>query len=436
MSNHQFWLESSIKELSELIKDGTHGTHKDVARGVPLLSAKDIFNGKLSVPSDSRKISEQEYSQIHSNYQLEINDLLITLVGTIGRIVKIKSIEPKFTFQRSVGVIRFKKILDSKFAYYFLCSEYFQTELNKSINSSAQGGVYLGTLGKLKIFYPPLPQQQKIARILSTVDAVIEKTEAAIAKYKAIKAGMMHDLFTRGIDDNGQLRPTYEDSPECYKHTALGWIPKAWEISELITVAKDNQYSFTGGPFGSDLKSSDYTKRGVRIIQLQNIGDGCFLNAYKIYTSEEKADNLSSCNIFPNNIIIAKMADPVARACIMPMFDSRYLMASDGIRLEVNEKRFNVSFIKESINSPYFRSRAINLSTGTTRARIGLSALKSILIKHPLLSEQNSISQKIETIDKKIELEQITLKKYQKIKQGLMQDLLTGKVKVSIDTTH
>lgn len=317
---------------------------------------------------------------------------------------------------------------DLKWIYYNLLN----TDLSKLNEATGVPSVNSNALYRLQFKYFPLPQQQKITRILSSVDAVIEKTEAAIAKYKAIKTGMMHDLFTRGIADNGQLRPAYEDAPECYKQTGLGWIPKEWEINELITVATENAYSFTGGPFGSDLKSSDYTKSGVRIIQLQNIGDGIFLDTYKIYTSEEKANKLSSCNIFPNNIILAKMADPVARACIMPTIDSRYLMASDGIRLEVDEKKFNVSFVKESINSPYFRSRAIALSTGTTRARIGLSALKAILIKHPPLNEQNLIAKKIETIDKKTQIEQEALKKYQKLKQGLMQDLLTGKVTVSV----
>ncbi|MDZ7848133.1 MAG: restriction endonuclease subunit S [Owenweeksia sp.] len=94
---------------------------------------------------------------------------------------------------------------------------------------------------KLEFEFPPLPQQRKIARILSTCDAVIEKTEAAIAKYRALKQGLMHDLFTRGIDLNtGHLRPKYEEAPELYKparlsggESELGWIPKEWEVKNI-----------------------------------------------------------------------------------------------------------------------------------------------------------------------------------------------------------
>ena len=72
-------------------------------------------------------------------------------------------------------------------------------------------------------------------------------------------------------------------------------VPEGWRESTLKQIAdKNDHYSLTGGPFGSDLKNEEYTSKGVRIIQLQNIGDGCFLNSYKIFTSEEKADQLAS----------------------------------------------------------------------------------------------------------------------------------------------
>jgi type I restriction enzyme S subunit len=91
----------------------------------------------------------------------------------------------------------------------------------------------------LKVFYLHYPHSpnKKIAKILSTCDEVIEKTEAAIAKYKAIKQGMMHDLFTRGIDTaTGKIRPSYQEASELYKESALGMIPKEWEVKRLEDV--------------------------------------------------------------------------------------------------------------------------------------------------------------------------------------------------------
>ncbi len=77
---------------------------------------------------------------------------------------------------------------------------------------------------------PQPPQQRRIAEILSTLDETIEQTEALIAKYQQIKAGLMHDLFTRGVTPDGKLRPTRAEAPQLYKESPLGWIPKEWEL--------------------------------------------------------------------------------------------------------------------------------------------------------------------------------------------------------------
>ena len=125
-----------------------------------------------------------------------------------------------------------------------------------------------------------------------------------------------------------------------------------WIEKTLIDTAdKKVKWSFTGGPFGSNLMASDYAASGIRIIQLQNIGDGVFNDDNKVYTSIEKADELLSCNIYSGDIIISKMGDPVGRACIIPDSLHRCIMASDGIRLVVDEKKHSKYFIYSLINS-------------------------------------------------------------------------------------
>jgi len=203
-------------------------------------------------------------------------------------------------------------------------------------------------------------------------------------------------------------------------------MPSSWQKVPLNDIADpSDRYSLTGGPFGSDLKMSDYTTEGVRVIQLQNIGDGIFNNDYAIYTSNHKANLLRNCNIYPNEIIIAKMADPLARACIIPDVEDRYVMCSDGIRLKVDSSRFNKDYILSSINHYNFRSEAERLGTGTTRLRIGLNTLKSIQISSPPLPEQKAIAKVLTTIDNVIEKTEQLIEKLKSMKKGLMQDLFT-----------
>ncbi|MEC6899162.1 restriction endonuclease subunit S [Photobacterium piscicola] len=208
-------------------------------------------------------------------------------------------------------------------------------------------------------------------------------------------------------------------------------VPDGWFLSTIKDTAnKKDKYSFTGGPFGSDLKSEDYTLKGVRILQLQNIGDGFFKDSYKIYTSKAKADALHSCNIYPGDIILSKMGDPVARAVIVPDFSERYVMASDGIRLAVDCARFSTKFVHDMINAHSFRSQAELNSSGTTRKRIGLTQLRELTFACPPLPEQQKIAAILTSVDDVIEKTQAQINKLKDLKIGMMQELLTRGVGV------
>ena len=200
-----------------------------------------------------------------------------------------------------------------------------------------------------------------------------------------------------------------------------------WEEIRLIDVTdKNTKWSFIGGPFGSNLKSSDYVtnNKGIRVIQLQNIGDGQFNNSSKIFTSEQKANELLSNNIYPGDIIMSKMGDPVGRACFIPNFHDRYVMCSDGIRLVVDEKKYDKYFIYTLINSNSFRSIVERTATGSTRKRIGLDNLKNLMMTVPKeLEEQKKIADCLCSLDDLIGLAIEKLNFLKTHKKGLLQQL-------------
>lgn len=200
-----------------------------------------------------------------------------------------------------------------------------------------------------------------------------------------------------------------------------------WLVHQLIDVSDKNiKWNFTGGPFGSNLLASDFVseKQGVRVIQLQNIGDGEFKNDYKIFTSKDKADELISCNIFPGDIIISKMGDPVGRACLIPDIHPRYVMGSDGIRVVVNEGLFDKYFVFSNINSIPFRTLVENKSIGSTRRRIGLDTLRELPFVAPSdLLEQQKIAACLSSVDELLTAEREKLEALRAHKKGLMQQL-------------
>lgn len=277
--------------------------------------------------------------------------------------------------------------------------------------TTSVAAIYNRDLIKVAIPLPSKKEQQAIAEALSDADALIESLERLIAKKRQIKQGAMQELLT------GQRRlPGFSGE----------W--KYYELGDLADPRK--KWSFTGGPFGSNLKSTDYTRDGVQIVQLQNIGDGEFINDSEVFATAKKADELISCNIYPGDIILSKMGDPVARACIIPWQAERYLMCSDGIRLAIDEKRFDTYFVFMKINSSEFRDVANNAGTGSTRKRIGLKELRGLKISCPCADEQKEISQIFQSIDEEIEDLELKLSKSIKIKQSMMQELLTGRIRL------
>ena len=192
------WEVRRLGESCELLKDGTHSSHIDVepSQGLPLLSAKDINNGKIFFSQESRHISEVDFKQIHKSYFLSDGDILLTIVASIGRVAVVENYERNYTIQRSIAVIRLRKQFYNYFYFYFFQCLYFQKELIQRSNASAQAGVYLGELSKIKIPLPPLPEQKKIAEILSKADEEIDLLNQELEKLKTQKKGLMQKLLT------------------------------------------------------------------------------------------------------------------------------------------------------------------------------------------------------------------------------------------------
>ncbi|MGE5120163.1 restriction endonuclease subunit S [Yersinia enterocolitica] len=300
------------------------------------------------------------------------------------------------------------KKTNPKFLYFCLKTSSVRKQLIESGKTATMTTIGQSDVGKTLAFIPQLEEQTKIADFLSSVDEriiLLNKQYGLLCHYKK---GMIQKIFSQELrfkDENG------EEFPE-------------WEEKKLIeSVDTTIQWGFVGGPFGSNLKSEEYTDSGIRIIQLQNIGDGEFLNNNKIYTSLEKADQLLNCNIYPNDILISKMGDPVARCCIVPDDNKRYVMCSDGIRLVVDKKNYSYIFMFYQINHQDFRQCAFDVSTGSTRRRIGLSELKQLPIKVPCLEEQTKIANFLSALDDKIAVKKAELDKLKTWKQGLLQQM-------------
>ena len=407
------WDTKKLGEISEIVRGGSPRPIQNFLTtnesGINWLKIADVSSDTKYITETKEKIIKEGLS---STREVNSGDLILSNSMSFGRpyILKIKTcIHDGWIAIRNISNKTFEYYL-----YYFILSEASQKYFQTNAAGAAVKNLNAAIIKLLPIYLSKdKREQQKIASCLSSLDEVIAAQGQKLDLLKDHKKGLMQKLFPQ----EGEKVPKYRFK-EFEKDGE--WVEK--KIIE--TTDKKIKWSFTGGPFGSNLKASDYTTEGIRIIQLQNIGDGEFNNEYKIYTSKEKADELLSCNIYSDEIILSKMGDPVGRACIIPSYLNRCVMASDGIRLVVDEKKYSKYFIYSIINSKQIREAIEKKSTGSTRKRIGLDELKGIELMIPnTIKEQQKIASCLSSLDALITAQTEKIEQLKLHKKGLMQGL-------------
>lgn len=424
------WPQIAIRDIASHIKDGTHGTHQRMETGIPLLSAKNISQGgRLTWDKTDDLISETDYALLTSAFAPRAKDLLLTVVGSIGRSALFEGGE--IAFQRSVAFIRCNGLITPEFLYQASSAVEFTRQLERHCNVTAQAGLYLGELAKIKIPLPPKVQQEKIASILSTIDTAIEQTEALIEKYQHIKAGLMHDLFTRGVLPTGQLRPPREQAPELYQETAIGWIPRAWKVSRLETILRDSGGHLQTGPFGSQLHAHEYQSDGVPVVMPQDINDGLIGTESIARISEKRAVSLAKHQLKLGDIIIARRGE-LSRAAAVSETERGWLCGTGCFLLRLGRTDLNHFFFSHIYRYDYIQRQIAGTQVGTTMPSLNNSVMGRVYFPCPPPNEQNEISARLSKSEREIVSLKQHAEKLKLQKLGLMQDLLTGKVQVKV----
>ena len=308
---------------------------------------------------------------------------------------------------------------------------YLKDRIAKEVNAGNIPFIKLDTLTDMNIQYPEIKdEQQKIADILSTCDEVIEKTEETIEKYKQIKAGMMQDLFTRGLDENGKLRPTYEQSPNLYKYSEQldRYIPKEWDIKTFNELIQENVIdSIQDGNHGEKHpKTSDFVATGVPFIMANNLTkDGhidlknCNFITYEQYKSLR-------IGFSTENDVLLTHKGTVGLTAIVPSGVKDIMLTPQVTYYRIKDySKLDNQYLYTYFQSPMFQNILQGLSEQSTRAYIGITKQAELNCVYMDINEQRNIGKIVAKMNDKLKYEKDILSKYRQIKQGLMKRLLT-----------
>jgi len=390
---------------------------------VTLLRATNIQNGKLTF-EDVQFIPS---SLVTSTQILECGDIAVCMSnGSKALVGKSAQYRNSNEFVYTVGAFcSIFKPLDkdeADFSFHLFRSQTYQQNVDLVLAGSAINNLKNSSIESAVFSIPAnRARRKRIATILTGIDTAIEKTEALIAKYQQIKAGLMHDLFTRGVLPNGQLRPPREQAPELYQETAIGWIPREWDIKSCADLCSRICVGIVIQP------TQYYVEDGVPAFRSANVReDGIDPNNF-VYISAGANRLLAKSQVKAGDIVSVRTGYPGTSAVIPPEFQGANCI---DILISTPNEMVRSEYLCDWINSSFGKGQVLRQQGGMAQQHFNVGEMRELLVVIPDLNEQDKIRSKIEAVSGKLAIERAFAEKLRSQKSGLMHDLLTGKVPV------
>lgn len=379
-----------------------------------LITGTDFFDGKISWDT-CHYVTKERYDQ-DKNIQIRDDDILITKDGTIGKVAFVKNLPSPATVNSGVFVVRPKN--DSyipNYLFYIFYSIFFSEFLRKLVAGSTINHLYQKDFISFRF---PLPtkkhEQTAIAQVLSDTDELISSLEKLIEKKSIIRLAATQELLS------GKTRLSAAHNTN-FKETSLGLLPVDWKIEKLNRIAEISIGLVT-------TMTTNYVKNGVPLIRNSDIVPHKILTKNMINLSYEFANKNKSRKLSKGDIVTVHTGDVGVSAVIPEELDGCIGFAT--INTKVKESIILPEFLCCYFNSSKFLSASVLASTGDGRQNLNLKDFIHFEIPIPHIDEQQQIAAILSDMDAEIEVLWLKLNKYKAIKQGMMQNLLTGKIRL------
>jgi type I restriction enzyme S subunit len=408
------WAWTTLDALCSKISDGSHNPPKGREQGIPMLSAKNIQDNKIEF-DEARLISEEDYQSEVSRVNISAGDVLLTIVGTIGRTAVVAEGLPKFSLQRSVAILKPK--LDGKFLAYCLRTHRVQQYLLDNAKGTAQKGIYLNSLKKVPIHIPPLAEQN---RIVAQLEAAMQKLEASqerleklpvlLKKFRqAVLAAAVSGKLTEAWRSEQQAIELTADVLDTVQHDRYSQartlrakaaleeifdivedgqhfeLPDTWQFVALDKVAESFNY-------GTSAKSAN--TGAVPVLRMGNLQGGQIDWTDLKYTSTP--EEIEQYNLVTGDVLFNRTNSPelVGKTAIyrgeQPAIFAGYL-----IRVRTTPA-LNSEYLNYCLNSTYARQYCWNVKTdGVSQSNINAQKLSRFEVPFCSLVEQDEIVRQV-----------------------------------------
>jgi type I restriction enzyme S subunit len=403
------WRQEKLGKISTAVTSGS----RDWAQFYSDSGSKFIRMTNLRRDGIYLKLDDLKYVDVKSESAdgkrtaLANGDILISITAELGKIGWIPENFGEAFINQHTALVRINQNkADSKFIAYLLSSKKMNAVINQLNDAGAKAGLNLPTIKALPLLLPPFKEQQKISRILSTWDKAIEKLEALITAKQKRKKALMQQLLT------GKKR--------------FAGFEEEWELKRLDSLAK----VFIGLV---TTMTTNYVDCGVPLIRNSDIKQNKITKEKLIYLSQDFASANKERKLKTGDIVTVHTGEVGVSSVIDKELNGSIGFATLNTRLKSDE--ISAEYLCWHFNSEHFIQWCVAMSTGDGRQNLNLKDfVKSKIIFPGNVEEQQKIASVLSAADTEIQTHQKHLSALKQQKKGLMQQLLTGKKRVKVDS--
>ena len=405
------WDVATIEELADIIDpQPDHRTPPESSNGEPYIGISDFINSREVDWTASRKIISKAVDKQEKCFQLQKGDIVFGKIGTIGVPKFVPQVPFRFALSANVILLHPKNV-EPIYLMGFFYSEPFQKTLKSELHSTSQAAFGMNKMRLIKLPLPPKEEQSAIANVLSDSDALIDALEQLIAKKQAIKTATMQQLLT------GRTRlPAFaqrpDGTPKGYKSSELGQIPEDWEVVSL----GDASQFINGRAYAL----YEWESSGVPVIRLQNLtgrGD-------EYYYSNLQLPERQYCDFGDLLFMWSATFGPVIWK------GSKAIYHYHIWKIECKGGN-NKTFLFYLLGDMTERLKN-NSSSGGTMLHVTKEKMESTKTISPSVEEQTAIANVLSDMDSELNALEQKLAKARDVKQGMMQQLLTGRIRLPL----
>lgn len=363
-----------------------------------LITGMNFKNGEIRW-DEVYHVPEDRY-EIAKDIQLKDDDVLMTKDGTIGKLLYVSKIPYPFKATLNSHLLLFRpkyKSYNSKFLYYQLSSIYFKQFIEENKSGTTFFGISQESVGKYPVILPPLQEQESIAQVLTDTDQLIQNLKTLIGKKKAIKQGAMQELLS------GKKR--------------LKSFVGQWKTKKLGEIAEIKG----GGTPSTNIP--EFWNGNINWFTPTEVGKSKYIGGSKRKITQAGFENCSS-SLFPKGTILLTTRAGIGDLAIL----TKEACTNQGFQSFIVRKKTDNEFTYYLLNT--LKDQFTSKASGSTFQEISPNNLKSIEVLIPELREQKAIAQILSDMDLEIEALETQLQKIENLKQGMMQELLTGKTRL------